>query len=265
VDVREIVRNILQWRSLVWVLAKRDFHRRYAGSVLGVAWAIIEPGVQFGLYFLVFSVFLGTRLEGRPGGGSYAVYLLSGLIPFLLFQESLARASGLAHEQAGLARHVRVPLEVLLAGALVSVFLRHMFGLAILVTIATALGQLLLPQLPWLAVGLVLLAAGCFGVALALVPAGAFLPDLNQFVSVGSMVLFFVSPIVYAPTLLPAKAAPLLLWNPLVGLLDTFRVGIMGGGVPPSHLLVTIGAVVASLLVGQAIFHRRAHQVPDLV
>jgi len=263
--VQEIERNIFRWRSLVWVLAKRDFRRRYAGSALGVAWAIIEPGVQFGLYFLVFSVFLGMKIEGRPGGGSYAMYLLSGLIPFLVFQESLTRAAGLAHEQAGLTRHVRVPLEVLLAGALVSVFLRHMFGLAILVVIATALGQVVLSQLPWLAIGLVLLAAGCFGVALALVPAGAFLPDLNQFVGLSGMVLFFLTPIVYSPAVLPAKAAPVLLYNPLVGLLDTFRAGIMGGGVPPSHLLVTTGAVLASLFVGQAVFRRRAHQVPDLV
>jgi ABC-type polysaccharide/polyol phosphate export permease len=265
VSLQEIVGNIFRWRSLVWVLAKRDFRRRYAGSVLGAAWAIIEPGVQFGLYFLVFSVFLGMRIEGNPGGGSYAMYLLSGLIPFLLFQESLMRSAGLAHEQAGLARHVRVPLEVLLAGTLVSVFLRHMFGLAILVAIAVAFGHVVLSQLPWLGIGVMLLAAGSFGVALALVPAGAFLPDLNQLVGMGGMVLFFLTPIVYTPTVLPAKAAPLLLYNPLVGLLETFRVGIMGGNLRPSHVLVTTGAVVVSLWFGQAVFRRRAHQVPDLV
>jgi lipopolysaccharide transport system permease protein len=260
-----IIRNLVRWRSLVWALAKRDFRRRYVGSLLGAAWAIIEPSVQFGLYFLVFSVFLGMKIEKGLGGGSYAMYLLSGMVPYLVFQESLMRAVTLAREQASIARHVRLPLEVLLAGTLVAVLMRHLLSLAILGVIAIGYGHVILSQLPWLLAGITVLAAGSLGLALALVPAGAYMPDLAQLVGMAMSVLFFLTPIVYAPTVLPAVVNRWLWCNPLVGLVDMFRAGIMGGGVPPAHLVGALVAAGVALVFGQAVFYRRALQVPDLV
>jgi len=129
-----IISSVWRWRRLVRELARRDFKARYAGSALGVTWSVLEPLIQFGLYLVVFSVFLGMRFEDNPRVGSFGLYLVSGLVPYLAFQESVHRATGLARAEAGLVRHVNAPLEVLLAGSLVSIFVR--FGIAFLLVVA---------------------------------------------------------------------------------------------------------------------------------
>jgi lipopolysaccharide transport system permease protein len=260
-----ILSSVWRWRRLVWELARRDFKARYAGSALGVAWAVLEPLVQFALYLTVFSYFLGMRLEGRPGVGLFGVYLISGLVPFLAFQESVMRATGLARERAPLVRHVNVPLEVVLAGALTAVLARHGVALVLVLGVAAAFGTFALAGVPWLLAGLAVLVIAVFGLGLALMIGGAFLPDLVQLVGTATMILFFATPIVYPVTALPRKAADLLMLNPVWGGVHCFRVALLGE--PPelkSFALAAVSALVA-FAVGALVFRLRRHQVPDLL
>lgn len=260
-----ILSSVWRWRRLVWELARRDFKARYAGSALGVAWAVLEPLVQFALYLTVFSYFLGMRLEGRPGVGLFGVYLISGLVPFLAFQESVVRATGLARERAQLVRHVNVPLEVVLAGALTAVLARHGVALVLVMGVAAAFGTLAPAGVPWLLAGLVVLVIAVFGLGLALMIGGAFLPDLTQVVGTATTILFFATPIVYPATALPRRAAEWLMLNPLWGGLHCFRVALLGE--PPeakSFVLAGVGALVA-FAIGALVFNLRRHQVPDLL
>ncbi len=259
-----IILQVWRWRRLVLELAKRDFRARYAGSALGVAWSVLEPLVQFGLYLTVFGIFLGMRLEGRAGVGNFGLYLISGLVPFGAFQEAIGRATGLVRERAQLVRHVNVPLEVLLAGMLVAVFARHGVALGLVAVVAAASGGLTLAGIPWLAGGLVVLAAGVFGLALALVVAGAYLPDLAQVVGTATMVLFFLSPIVYPASQVPARLARLMPLNPLWGTLRCFRAGLVGEAPDAAALALAAAFALACLVLGTAVFEARRHQVPDL-
>lgn len=260
-----ILSSVWRWRRLVWELARRDFKARYAGSALGVAWAVLEPLVQFALYLTVFSYFLGMRLEGRPGVGLFGVYLISGLVPFLAFQESVVRATGLARERAQLVRHVNVPLEVVLAGALTAVLARHGVALVLVMGVAAAFGTFAPAGVPWLLAGLVVLVIAVFGLGLALMVGGAFLPDLTQVVGTATTILFFATPIVYPVTALPRKAADWLMLNPVWGGLHCFRVALLGE--PPeigSFVLAAVSAVLA-LAIGTVVFRLRRSQVPDLL
>jgi lipopolysaccharide transport system permease protein len=245
-------------------LAKRDFKARYAGSALGAMWAVVEPLVQFGLYLTVFSVFLGMRLAGRPGVGLFGLYLVSGLVPFLAFQEAVGRAAGLVRERAQLVRHVNVPLEVLLAGSLAAVFARHGIALVLVLGVAAAWGTVTLGGLAWLAAGLVVVAVGVFGLALALVVAGAFLPDLVPIVGTGTMVLFFLTPVVYPAEVVPHSLSRYLAFNPLWGVLRCFRAGLVGEPGEAASFAVAVAFAVALLLVGARVFAARHRQVPDL-
>ena len=259
-----IILQVWRWRRLVAELAKRDFKARYAGSALGAAWSVLEPLVQFGLYLTVFGFFLGMRLEGKTGVGNFGFYLISGLVPFGAFQESISRATGLVRERAQLVRHVNVPLEVLLAGTLLAVLARHGIALALVAAVALASGGVTLAGLPWLAGGIVVLAVGIFGLSLALVVAGAFLPDLAQVVGTATMVLFFLTPIVYPASAVPRALARLMPYNPLWGVVRCFRVGF--GVEPPDvvSLAVSAAAALAFLALGALLFEGRRREVPDL-
>ncbi len=260
-----IIFSVWRWRRLVRELARRDFKARYAGSALGVAWAVLEPLIQFGLYLLVFSVFLGMRLESDSGVGSFGFYLVSGLVPYLALQESVQQAASLARAHAGLVRHVNAPLEVLLAGALLATLTRYGIAFILILGAAVGFGTVHWLRLPWAIVGVLLLVAGAWGTALVLVPAGAFMPDLPQVVGTGGMVMFFLTPIVYTANLIPAKISWWLVANPLVGLLDAFRAGVTAGHLVAARLAVTALAVLAVCTLGSAIFRRRARAVRDVV
>ena len=257
--------NVWRWRRLVKQLAVRELRSRYAGSVLGSAWAVLEPGVQFALYFTVFSYFLGMRLEGHGGVGSYALYLVSGLVPFQMLQECLMRAAGFARSQAGLVRHVSVPLEVLLAGAILATVARHMLSLALVTAAAIAIGTVTWSAMPVTAAGLALLVVGMVGLSLALVPAGAFIPDLVQVVGTVTSVLFFLTPIVYPVSAVPAKAALWMRYNPLVGVFDAIRAGFLGSTVSTLPLVLAGAAATAALFAGMLVFSHRSRAVRDVV
>jgi len=263
--VPAILSSLWRWRGLVKELAARELRSRYAGSVLGGAWAVLEPLVQFALYFTVFSYFLGIRLEGRPGVGSFAIYLVSGIVPFQMLQECLVRSAGFARAQAGLVRHISLPLEVLLAGMIVAIAARHAFSFALVAAAAIILGTVSVANLPLLLAGLLLLLIGTLGLALALVPAGAFLPDLVPVVATTSTVLFFLTPIVYPASAVPQAAARWLVYNPLTGIMTAIRAGFLGLPAPASSLLLPAAAAVLAFGAGAAIFARRAGAVRDIV
>jgi homopolymeric O-antigen transport system permease protein len=260
-----IFSSVWRWRRLVWELARRDFKARYAGSVLGAAWAVLEPLVQFALYLTVFSYFLGMRLEGRPGVGLFGVYLISGLVPFLAFQESVMRATGLARERAQLVRHVNVPLEVVLAGALTAVLARHAVALLLVVGVAVAFGTFAPAGIPWLLAGLVVLIVGVFGLGLALMIGGAFLPDLVQLVGTATTILFFATPIVYPVSALPRRVASWMAFNPVWGGLHCFRVALLGEPPQVAPFVLAAASALLALAIGTAVFKLRRHEVPDLL
>jgi lipopolysaccharide transport system permease protein len=263
--VLSLAARVWRWRQLIKELALRELRARHVGSVLGGAWSVLEPLIQIALYLTVFSYFLGMRLEGRSDVGSFALYLVSGLVPFQVLQESLTRATTFVRSQAGLVRYVNVPLEVLVAGALLAIALRHVIMFALVVAAAVALGTFSWSGLPILATGAAILAVATVGLALVLVPAGAYLPDLAQVVGTGSTVLFFMTPIVYLESVVPAAALPLLDGNPLFGVVEAFRAGIIGGEVEPVRLVYSAVVAAALLVLGSLVYDARARAVRDLV
>lgn len=260
-----VVRTVWRWRSVVFNLAAREFRARYAGSLLGAVWAFLEPLIQFSLYLTVFSWFLGMRLEGRPGVASFALYLMSGLVPYLAFQESLLRAVNLAREQAQLVRHVAVPLEALLAGSLAAIFARQAVTMVLVIAAGVVAGTLTWSGVPWLVFGGAVLILSVFGLTLALVPGGAFLPDLSQFLGTGLTVLFFLTPIVYSTAVLPKRLVPWMVLNPVADLLQVFRAGVLG--LPMTMTAAAVASVFAfvALAFGAWVFSARARAVRDVV
>lgn len=260
-----ITSNLWRWRRLLGRLTRREFASRYAGSALGAMWAVLEPLVQFALYFTVFPVFLGMRLEGRPGVAAYGFFLASGLVPFLAFQEAVVRAAGLARSSGALIRHVNVPLEVLATASVAAVFARQGVALVLLTLIAAAVGSLAWANLAWVVVGAVLLLILTLGLALALVPTGAFLPDIGQLIGTATTVLFFLTPVVYQPGVLPAGLREWLPANPLAGILEPFRAAFVGEPVRAVALLSAVAWALAAALFGSWVFSRRACAVRDMV
>lgn len=250
-------------RQLVLTMATRAVKARYAGSLLGLAWAILEPLLQFGLYLLVFGVFLGLR--GLAGGGlSFALWLLAGLVPFLLLQEGWVRAAGTFRSQANLVKHVPVPLVVLLAAELLAVLARHAVLLASLLAFAAATGQFPLSRLPLLALGFLLAFGLLSGGALWLSIAGAYLPDVAPLTSTLLGFALYLTPILYPESLVPGQLQAWIVLNPLWGPVALVRRGL-GLSVQVFSWTPPLATTAAIFLGGIWFFRRRQAVVRDLV
>jgi lipopolysaccharide transport system permease protein len=131
--------------------------------------------------------------------------------------------------------------------------------------VAAAFGTFAPAGAPWLLAGLVVLVIAVFGLGLALLVGGAFLPDLTQVVGTMTTILFFATPIVYPVTALPQRAAAWLMLNPLWGGLHCFRVALLGEQPEVNSFTLAAASALVAFAVGVLVFKLRRHQVPDLL
>ncbi|MBI5154557.1 ABC transporter permease [Candidatus Poribacteria bacterium] len=203
---------------MLWLLVKREFRARYAGSTLGVFWNIIHPLVLIGIYILVFS----NLMANRAGGGSrmeYAIHLTAGIIPWFFFSEVVMRSTTSLVDNAAFLKKLALPEEVLHVSVFLGSLLIHAFSLAALAVILACCGVdlgfrtvFVLPVM--LALGAVALGLGMFLSVLHLV-----LRDIGQLVNVGLQFVFWLTPIVYPITLLdplPGMLRDLPRMNPIM-------------------------------------------------
>jgi ABC-type polysaccharide/polyol phosphate export permease len=195
----------------------------------------------------------------------FGVFLLSGLAPYLALQEVAARSAGFARQQAALVSRIAIPLEVLLGGMVLAVFVRHAVALGLVLVFSAATGLIALSHLPWLLLGFVLVPLVAWGLALLLSVLGAYLPDVSQVVTTGSLVVFFLTPIAYGVESLPPAVRPLVVANPLYDLVALVRAVTVGVSPTVVEVVVAAGAALLLWLLGSLVFARRAHRVPDLV
>lgn len=256
-------RELWVHRRLVLTLAGRAVKARYAGSVLGLTWAILEPLLQFALFLVVFGVFLGLR-GLAPSGSSFALWLLAGLIPFLLLQEGWVRAAGVFRAHAGLVKHVPVPLSVLLVSELVAVLARHAVLVFLLMVVATVAGQAHLAGIPFLLMGLGLSLLLLVGGGLFLSVAGTYIPDVAPVTSTAMSLALYLTPILYPAHLVPQPLRRLLWVNPLFGLAEAFR-GFVGSIPAWPPVLATLVLSLVLAVAARSLFLRRKKRLRDLV
>ena len=111
-------------------LRPRDIRGRYAASVLGLSWAIVQPLALLALYTFVFAYILRIRLGGSSSTAGFALYLICGMLPWLAFAEGLSRSATVVLEHTHLIKKVVFPAEILPAYVVVSAFVMQFVGLS---------------------------------------------------------------------------------------------------------------------------------------
>ena len=225
-------------------LLRRDLSTRYAGSFGGPLWALLNPLILCVLYGFLFAVII--RLPPPAGfAGSYAEFLLGGLLPWLGLQEAIARSTTSISEQGHLVKKLRFPVELLVASSAAAALVLQLAGLAVFGGFVVVSGRGAVQPLVFalaLAFEIVLLAGPC----LLLAALNVFFRDLTQLVSPLLMIVLYLTPILYPESLIPAPLAPFLAINPVVDLVALYRASLFGGPLPPAARL--LGWTVAFLL-----------------
>ena len=252
--VRLDVRDLWEYRELLFFLVWRDVKVRYKQTVLGVTWVVLQPL----LTMVVFSVFFG-RLAGIPSDGvPYPVFAYAALLPWQLFSTALGGASGSLVGSQHLIQKVYfprliIPLATVLSGLLdfavsfgVLVALMVYFRVAPTAAVVATPAFLLLAVMTALAVGLWLcvLNVRYRDVRYAM-------PFLMQF-------WLFATPVAYPSSLVPERWTLLYGLNPMVGVVEGFRWALLGTATQPGPLVLVSTLVVVALLIGGLAYFRSA-------
>jgi lipopolysaccharide transport system permease protein len=249
-----------EYHELLFFLVWRDIKVRYKQTALGVAWIILQPIVMMGVYAVLF----GLLLQVPSGGVPYPIFALAALLPWNYFATSLSKSSTSLVDSANLITKVYFPrLVVPMSGVLSGL---ADFGIAFLVLIglmafygiAPTPAVLLLPLFLLLAV-LTALGFGLWFSAL-----NVRFRDIKHLMPFVIQTWLYLTPVIYASTLVPEPFRILLALNPMTGVVEGFRWALLGNHLAEAHApgpLFAISIIIALLvLVSGAVFFRRTER-----
>ena len=211
----DIVALLTKHKSLTWEMTKRELTDKYAGQVFGTAWIIGHPVILMAVYIFVFCFIFRAKVGGTPDMPfNYPVYLLSGLIPWLAFQEVINKSCSAITSNSSLVKQIIFPIEILPVKGVIASFA----GMAVTIIILASYTLIIYGYLPWtyaLLPVLIFFQGLCMrGFAYILSAVGAFLRDIKDFVQVFCLAGIYVMPIFFLPAWVPLVCKPILYINP---------------------------------------------------
>jgi lipopolysaccharide transport system permease protein len=256
-----ILYNFLQkiciQRSLIKNFVMRDLRARYIGSFMGVFWSVIHPIVLLISYTLVFYYIFGVRPRPDTGTTNFPLFVFCGILPWLLFQETVQRASTVIIENANLVTKTLFPSEILPLVVLLSGLVNHAIGFAILLSmIIFVLGKisifiLLIP------VYLFFLMLFTLGIAWLVASLNVFVRDVSQILSVLLTFWFWFNPILYSKDQFPQKLSFLIRYNPLAHVVTGYRDCLLRMQMPNLSNLAIFAAVALVVFIAGGFFFRK--------
>ena len=260
------LRQLKERRALITNLVVRDFRQRYVGSSLGWLWAAVHPAVLLASYTFVFSVVLKIPTGKDWGTDSFALYLFAGILPWLLFQETVARSATSIVDYSNLITKTVFPSELLPVSIFCANLLHHLIGLAVLLAIALTAVERITPALALIPVYLVLLAMFTVGISWIVASLQVFLRDTAQVLNIVLIFWFWTTPIFFSVDRLPERIRLLGRINPLAQVVDAYRRAILTGGMPGgADLALLAGVSAAAFLVGGAFFRYTKRAFGDVL
>jgi lipopolysaccharide transport system permease protein len=248
--------ELWRYRELAAFLVWRDVKVRYQQTVLGVAWAFIQPFFTM----LVFSLFFG-RLGGMgdklPAGLPYPLFAFAGLVVWTYFAFALTHGADSLVQSANLIKKVYFPRLILPLAAVGA------GAVDLLVALLTVGGMMayygFAPGWPVVFLPLFVLLTGVtsLGAALWLSALNVQFRDVRYTLPFLTQLWLFATPIAYPASIVPEKWRALYGLNPMVGVVEGFRWSLLGAGDPPGPMLAVSVLVAAALLVGGAFYFRR--------
>ncbi len=252
--------------NLIRTLTRRDILGRYRGSFGGVLWTILTPLLLMLTYFFVFGIVLESKFGNDPSRSGYVLYFLAGMLPWLAFSEAVGRAPTLMLEYRNFVKKLVFPVETLPVNLVAAGLVTQAFAVVLfLIGLLIARGSVPVSAL-WMPVLLVPQILLTLGLCWFLAALGVFVRDLGQLIGFLLTLWFFLTPICYEETKLPAMALPLLGKNPIFILVRAYRFILLDGRAPEWAALWKLWAVSAIVFVaGHAWFYKLRKSFADLI
>ena len=246
------------YRDLIYFFVWRDIKVRYKQTVIGAAWAILQPV----LTMLVFSLFFGKLAKIPSQGLPYPIFYYSALLPWMFFATAMQSATNVVVDQGRMITKIYFPRVVLPIASVMAGLLD--FGISFIVLLIMMAGYRIVPApsaILWLPLLTLLVVLTALGVGLWLSALNAMYRDVRYVVPFLVQFWLFASPVAYPSSLVPVKWRWLYGLNPMAGVIEGFRWSLTGHGDPPSILVAASSAAVVLLVLSGLIYYHAVEGV----
>ena len=251
------LREIYEYRDLFYFLVWRDIKVRYAQSVLGIGWAVIQPIFSM----IVFTIVFGKLAKISSDGVPYAIFSYAALVPWTYFSSALTESSGSLIGAGNMLSKIYFPRIIIpmtsILGKLIdfAIALLLLFGLMVWFKIGPTIWILILPLL------IILMMLTASGLGMWLAALAIQYRDIKYGMSFAVQLLMYASPVVYPASLIPAKYRLLYGINPMAGVIEGFRAALLGSRPMPWDLLA-VGCITAFMLfISGVLYFRRMERI----
>lgn len=246
---------IYRYRRLLASMTRVELKKRHAGSILGMAWVVLQPGLLLSVYLFIYMVVFPVRLQGF-GNMDFVLYVFCGLVPYLGFMEALTTGGLSIKQNIHLVKNVMLPIELIPVRAVLVGMASQFVSIGLVLLLVTGTGGLTLHVL-WLPLVVVLQMMWLVGLTWILSSLTVALPDVTYFVNLFVFMLMFVSPIGFKPDQLPARFRFAIYFNPIYYLTEMYRSSMIYGHLPSLFVAsVYVVLCVATFVIGGAFFGR---------
>lgn len=232
-------------------LILKDFRVRYRNMSLGVLWSLINPLVMMGVLTFIFG-----RVFGGDRPPLFPLFVLCGLVPYNFFTLSLLGGTLSIVENAQFIKRVPVPREVVPVAIVVSTAVHTLIQLGLLILLTFAFG--LMPAASWLWLPVIWVPYVIFlcGISLGSSAVNVFVRDVRYLVESFNLVLFYLVPIFYSFSIIPARYAAIYQFNPVAAMVLAMRNILIDQKAPPASLIFNLLVACAFACgLGLLIFH----------
>jgi lipopolysaccharide transport system permease protein len=256
------LQELWEYRELLYFLVWRDVKVRYKQTVLGAAWAIIQPFMAM----VVFSIFFGKLAKMPSDGIPYPLFAYAALVPWGFFANGLSQASNSLVGSSHLITKVYFPRLVVPISSVISGIVDFVLAFAVLLGMMLYFGIFPTVNVIWLPFLLLLAFVTALGVGMWLSALNVEFRDIRYVLPFLTQFWMFATPIVYPSSLLSEPWRTVYGLNPMVGVVEGFRWALLGTQTAPGPIVIVSATAAVIILVGGAFYFRKMEKTfADLV
>jgi lipopolysaccharide transport system permease protein len=241
------IRELRQYSHLIWSFARRDIRARYKQTVLGAAWAVLQPFSLMVVFTLVFSKVAQVPSDGVP----YPIFAYSALIFWTFFASTVSQGTVAMTANATLVRKIYFPRETLLLAVFVAAGLDLLIAISILVVLFIYFHYVLTWAVVWIVPLFFVQLLFTTAVICVTSTVHVYFRDIGHALQLGLQIWMYATPVAYPLSVVPAWLKPLYFLNPMAPIIDGYR-NVLLHGVRPDVQALGIWLLVSLLLATSA-------------